>query len=66
MSRLIGSQERGCLSIGGSRPSSTWRGRRKKTAEAAMVFELESDLESNSDPGREDESKGASGSSGAE
>ena len=39
---------------------------KKRAAEAATVSDLESDSDSNVDPGGEDESRGASGSSGAE
>ena len=50
------------------------KGEKKRAAEAAAVLELESesdleselDLESNEDPGREEESRGASGLIGAE
>ena len=41
-------------------------GEKKRATEAATVSESESDLESNADPGGEAESRGASGSSGAE
>ena len=39
---------------------------KKRAAEAATVLESESDSESNVDPGGEEESRGASRSSGAE
>ena len=41
-------------------------GAKKRAAEAATVLESESDLELNAEPGGEEESKGASGSSGSE
>ena len=41
-------------------------GTKKRVAEAAAVLELESDSELNMDPGREEDLRGASGSSGAE
>ena len=41
-------------------------GAKKKVVEAATVSESESDSESNADPGREEDSRGASESSGAE
>ena len=43
-------------------------GAKKRTTEAVTVLEseLDLDLESNTDPGREEESRGTSGSSGAE
>ena len=41
-------------------------GAKKRAAEAATVLESESDSESNADPGVEEESRGVSGSSGAE
>ena len=41
-------------------------GEKKKAAEAATLSDSDSDSESNADPGGEEESKGASGLSGAE
>ena len=41
-------------------------GAKKRDAEAATVLESDSDSDSNADPGGEEESRGASGSSGAE
>ena len=41
-------------------------GAKKREVEATTVSESKSDSESNADPGREEESRGASGSSGAE
>ena len=41
-------------------------GVKKRATEAATVLESESDSESNADPGGEEESRGASGSNGAE
>ena len=41
-------------------------GSKKRAAEAATILVLESDVELNEDSGGEEESKGASGSSGAE
>ena len=41
-------------------------GAKKRATEAVTVSELELDSESNTDPGGEEESRGASGSSGAE
>ena len=41
-------------------------GDKKRASEAVTVSELESDSDSNADPGGEEESRGASGSSGAE
>ena len=66
MSVPLGGIERGCLGGGGSRLASTWRGAKNMVAEAATVLELELEPDSglNVDPGREEELRGASGSSG--
>ena len=65
MSNPLGGQEQGCLGGSGSRQVSTWRGAKNRAAEAATVSESKSYLESNADPGGEEESRGVIGSIGA-
>ena len=63
----LGGRERGFLGGGGSSTASTWSKRSVESAAvAATVSELDSDSESNVNPGGEEESRAASGLSGAE
>ena len=68
MSGPLDDQECGCIGGGGRRLASTCRGAKNMVAEAETVLELELEPDSdlNVDPGREEESSVANGSSGAE
>ena len=62
-------QERGCLGGGGGQSRIDLEGARKRAEESTTISETESEEESDGEPngvtGGEEESQGASGSSGA-